>query len=173
MPDSTPPASLQPLTRETFAQHWQHLSTLASLSMADAVNALETPLLSEYDLALISRDRAEDLPTAGRSLVVVAKIGDSYHARIFDCTGTLVLDKGNGEFSPDGTLVQKLDAALRNSLENKLTDASTKHELIQKVTSSLNYTFKEPVLIQNLIEPLEWPVQIGFNLTTYPGTINL
>ena len=46
LPNSTPPEPLQPLVRETFAQHWQQLSTLASLSMADAVNAFQTSLSS-------------------------------------------------------------------------------------------------------------------------------
>lgn len=39
LPDGIPPAPPQPLTRETFADHWQQLSQLASLARADAVTA--------------------------------------------------------------------------------------------------------------------------------------
>lgn len=39
LPDAPPPAPPKPLSRETFADHWQELSTLASLAAADAVEA--------------------------------------------------------------------------------------------------------------------------------------
>ncbi|MCB9267044.1 MAG: hypothetical protein H6558_18610 [Lewinellaceae bacterium] len=39
LPDAPPPEPPKPLSRETFADHWQELSTLASLAAADAVEA--------------------------------------------------------------------------------------------------------------------------------------
>ncbi|HEY9696977.1 MAG TPA: LamG domain-containing protein [Trichocoleus sp.] len=169
LPDSIPPKPLQPLTRETFAGHWQKLSTLSSLSMADAVTAFEAPLPAEYDLNLLSLNNVEELPTGRKSLVIAAKIHGSYHVRIFDATGNIVINKGSSEFSPDASLVEELDAALNS----QSIDKQTKGELIRKVISNLGYTLKEANVIQNLIEPLPWPVQIEFDLTTYPGAIAL
>ena len=60
--------------------------------------------VQKYDLHLMSLKRTDALPKAGESLVIIAKIEDFYHARIFDRTGNKVLDKGNGEFSPDDRL---------------------------------------------------------------------
>ncbi|MGK7905772.1 MAG: neuraminidase-like domain-containing protein [Synechococcus sp.] len=92
--------------------------------------------LKGYDLNLMSVNGINALPAEGESLVVVAKIADSYHARIFNGTGSIVIDKGNGEFSPDARLVLELEVALnRQSI-----DSPTKSKLIQKIASSLGYT---------------------------------
>ncbi|WNG48139.1 hypothetical protein F0U60_31360 [Archangium minus] len=40
--DTPPPEPLKPLTRETLADHWQQLSTLATLAAGDAVNVFTT-----------------------------------------------------------------------------------------------------------------------------------
>ena len=44
--------------------------------------------------------------------MVVAKIGDFYHVRIFDENGNKAVDKGKDEFLPHETLVQQLEVAL-------------------------------------------------------------
>ena len=92
-----------------------------------------SPANGEYDLNLMSLDSADTLPAKGKSLVVVAKIGDFYHARIFDQNGNKVIDKGKNEFWPDETLVQQLETELSSQSINN----QTKTELIQKITSSL------------------------------------
>jgi hypothetical protein len=87
----------------------------------------------EYDLNLTSLDSADALPTEGKSLVIVAKIGDFYHVRIFDGTGNKVIDKGKGEFLPDERLVQQLEGGL----SDRRIDDQTKNDLIQTITLSL------------------------------------
>jgi hypothetical protein len=99
----------------------------------------EFPRLSNgiefYDLTLISLDTATALPQRGESLVVVAKIDDFYHVRIFDRTGERIIDRGNGEFRPDATLVQQLE----DGLHRPTLDSATKRDLIQKIASNLGY----------------------------------
>lgn len=98
----------------------------------------ELPMFTrlDYDLNLKSLNSTDDLPKEGKNLVIVAKIGNFYHVRIFNYKEKQVVDKGNDEFSPDAMLVQKLDAAFSNQpIDNK-----TKDELIEKITSSLGYT---------------------------------
>ena len=73
-------------------------------AVRDIVIAPVPPVLEEYDLNLISIESAVDLPAEGQSLVVVAKIVDVYHARIFDSLGSLVIDR---EFLPDTTYTQE------------------------------------------------------------------
>ena len=89
----------------------------------------------EYDLNLMSLNSADDLPTEGKRLVIVAKIGDFYHARIFDGNGKKVIDKGKDEFFPDATLVQQLEVAF----SSQSIDRQTKSKLLRKITSSLDH----------------------------------
>ena len=101
----------------------------------------------DYDLNLMSLNSTNDLPTEGKNLVIVAKIEDFYSARIFDRTGNKVIDKGNGEFSPDEMLVLQLEAGLsRQSI-----DKQTESELIKNITSSVGYTPR------GLVDPLFFP----------------
>ncbi|MGK7897258.1 MAG: hypothetical protein AB4372_27480 [Xenococcus sp. (in: cyanobacteria)] len=87
----------------------------------------------EYDLNLISLKSTDALSQTEKNLVIVAKIGDSYHARIFDMEGKIVVDK---QLQPDTTLKQELDTALANPA---IIDQK-KRELIRKITSSLGHT---------------------------------
>ena len=103
-----------------------------------------------YDLSLISLDSIETLPEEGKGLVIVAKIGDFYHLRIFNQAGEKIIDKGNGEFALDEMLVQQLEAGL----SKELIDNEIKSELSQKLTSSLGSTYPEKFQFQ-LLEPLQ------------------
>jgi len=94
------------------------------------------PLVPDYDLKLMSLASAVALPAAGMGLVVVAKIGGFYHARIFDRVGNKVIDKGKDEFLPDEVLVQELETAFGSPS----ISSQTKGELVQKITSSLDYS---------------------------------
>lgn len=96
----------------------------------------------EYDLNLISLDSADDLPEKGRSLVIVAKIDDFYHVRIFDETGNQVVDRGEGEFTPDDALTQQLEEAL----SSQSLDRQTRQSLIQDIAASLGHTLTNPGL---------------------------
>ncbi len=88
----------------------------------------------KYDLNLMSIDSANALPTEGKLLVIVAKIGDYYHVRIFDENGNQIIDKGKDEFLPDQSLIYSLETSLRNlSVINK----RVKNDLLHKITSNL------------------------------------
>lgn len=92
--------------------------------------------IKDYSLVLKSLENVEDLPTEGiASRVIVAKIGGSYHVRIFGKTGNILIDRVKGGFLPDSILVQKLDAALSNQI-----DKQAEIELIREIISSLGYT---------------------------------
>ena len=105
------------------------------LAENDQVISMIITTSTEYDLNLMSIDNATALPTEGKFLVIVAKISDSYHARIFDGNGKLVIDKGKDEFSPDQTLLEQLEVAF----SSQSIDPQTKSTLLPKITSSLGY----------------------------------
>ena len=89
-----------------------------------------------YDLQLLSLDSVNGLPTEGKDLVVAAKIGGSYHARVFDRAGTRVIDQGQDESFPDELLVEQLESAFESPSINNQTE----RELVQKITSSLGHS---------------------------------
>jgi hypothetical protein len=99
---------------------------------------------NEYDLNLMSLDNPDDLPSEGHSLVIVAKIGDSYYARIFNSLGSMILNKGPNEFFPDVMLVQELNEALADEAIYK----QVKSELMQKVLSNLGHTHENVIHVQ-------------------------
>ena len=107
--------------------------------------------LNRYDLNLMSLESAETLPLEGKNLVILAKVGTSYHVRIFDSTGNIILNNRSDKLSPDETLVQELDKAPGR----KSIDSHTKIRLIRKITSTLDYThtnFSEAT-IDRLFQP--------------------
>jgi len=112
--------------------------------------------LAGYGLSLMSLNSSDALPQTGKNLVIVAKIGDSYYARIFDISGEIAVGK---QLQPDTTLKQELDRVLANPviaqqterelirkmlkqeldrlLANPVIAQQTERELIRKITSSL------------------------------------
>ncbi len=106
-----------------------------------------------YDLNLMSIDNINKLPKKEVNTAIVAKIGNSYHIRIFDSGGHKIVDKGEGTFSPGEELLNELDETLcmQNDDKKLITDI-TKRELMQKIISHLEHThtrlrFKEKDLI--------------------------
>ena len=89
------------------------------LQYFDVTNYLDD--FKEYELNLMSLTRTAKLPTKKKRLMIVAKIGNSYHLRIFNRTGKMVIDKGKGEFSPDKMLVQQLDESLGSQTKRTLS----------------------------------------------------
>ena len=117
---------LRELKEQSAKFHLQYFDVTNYLDDLDESN--------EYDLNLISLARADNIPNKGERLVIVAKIGNSYHARIFDDTGNIVIDKGNREFLPDKMLIRQLDKLLSSQ-----PNSQTKSELIQKITLSFGH----------------------------------
>jgi|GEM_PF-921518 len=93
-----------------------------------------------YDLKTISLESADKLPQKDRRSVVVAKIGTSYHIRVFGEAEEILLDRGKNEFLPDSTLVQELDAAFTLKSNGKQLGDNRRYELIKKITSNLHHT---------------------------------
>lgn len=98
-------------------------------------------LYEDYDLNLMLLNSVNEIPTKGRLLVNVAKIENFYHVRIFDKNGNKVIDKGKDEFLPNEALIQQLELALNN----RSVGPQTKNELIQEITSALEYAPNEQI----------------------------
>ena len=127
-----------------------------------SVDLIDNYVPPEYELNLMSLDSADALPTQGKSLVLVARIEDFYHARIFDWTGKKVIDKGKDEFLPNEMLIQQLEEALRS----QSIDDQIKSELIQKITSALDYTPAHGAHVR----PVPWLTQLDFAIDVYAQT---
>ncbi len=122
-------------------------STQASLSSPELQSLISID--HTYELDLMSLGSAEALPAEGNGLVVVAKIGDAYHARIFNNAGDIVLNQGPDEFIPDATLIQELESALTQ----QPIDSQVKSGLIRKITTSLGYPSQDlPLWLQQQSE---------------------
>lgn len=136
--------------------------------------------MTNYSLSLMSLDSPETLPSKGKDLVIIAKIKDFYHARIFDRSGKQVIDKGKDEFVPDEVLARQLDEAFSNDS----IDIETQTKLIQKIVSSVGHTqmsvteiFRRSVLlvyqaapteIRNLVA-IEFILGVGPSATLFLG----
>lgn len=93
-------------------------------------------MITEYDLNLISVDSINDLPTNGSKLIIVAKIGNSYHVLIFDSSGEKVVDR-KVDFA--NTLVRELNEAS----ENQLIDNSMRIKIINEIKLDLDHISRE------------------------------
>ncbi|MEM8894179.1 MAG: hypothetical protein AAGC88_06360 [Bacteroidota bacterium] len=108
---------------------------------------------SGYGLKLLPDANVNDLPLKGESqLIVVAKIGEFHHIRIFNETEKIIFSEGGDEFlgdkcledesSPYAALVREINAALAQKIDAALhgrsVDAKTKENLIQKIKLTLH-----------------------------------
>lgn len=59
-----------------------------------------------YDLRMISASATDELPSEGRSLVLVALAGGQLHVRIFDARGSRVIDKPEEELTSGAALTE-------------------------------------------------------------------
>ncbi|NEQ54161.1 MAG: hypothetical protein F6K11_29195, partial [Leptolyngbya sp. SIO3F4] len=108
------------------------------------------------DLNLMSLRDANDLPSEGNSLVIVAKISKGfnnnlYHVRIFDVTGEIIFDKASNNFPL--SLIREIYTAFEMRSGGQQTkinlipkiklliDQQTENNLISKIKSSLDVTF--------------------------------
>jgi hypothetical protein len=89
----------------------------------------------KYDLQLMECDSTDEMPNTGEARVFVAKMDSLYHARIFNSVGRTAVDR---EFNPDD-VDSELRAELDDALNSDEIDDRTKHNLIAKITSILDY----------------------------------
>jgi len=122
--------------------------------------ALATPLQLEYDLRLMSVDTTDELEDEGRSLVIIALVGNDLYIRIFDISGVVVVDKAEHELlsveteADLATLKQRLDPFHDESgLRREEIE-----EFIRSAISIVGYTFQ---LGEILIDPDIGRIVIG------------
>jgi hypothetical protein len=94
-----------------------------------------------YNLNLMALNNATDLPLVGNGLVFVAKVGEFYHARIFDRTGAIVVGNGNSQFSPSRELEETLLASFKDATIGTAISVNdqTQRDIIRKITSILGH----------------------------------
>jgi hypothetical protein len=115
-------------------------------------------LAIDYELEFRKLETTDQLPDQGRRLIVVAKIEDTYHLRIFAEQGQTVFDQAKSAFSPDSifglaqaTLEEIFNQEpLRTAATGdaiRLEDVLTGEELIkqkgvllQKITAAIHYS---------------------------------
>jgi hypothetical protein len=79
----------------------------------------------------------------------VARIDDSFHIRIFDNTGEMVVDQGNREFPLDAMLIQQLAEAFNQ----QSLDIFTQDRLLRRVISSTGYILADCFLQLPSVHP--------------------
>ncbi|MEP0925071.1 hemopexin repeat-containing protein [Leptolyngbya sp. ST-U4] len=90
-----------------------------------------------YDLKLKTVANINALEPNGKGLVIVAKIGDSYHVRIFDKLEQRVVDR-SVDFSNNETLTREL----REAFNTQTLTATKKATLIHDITSAIEFSYK-------------------------------
>ena len=95
----------------------------------------------EFDLRLLSVDSARDLPEERKSTVIVARVGDDLHVRIFDAKGNKVRDLPEAKFAK-GKALTDLKAKLNaeRSLRGSSLPKDEKRQLIEWASSVAEYT---------------------------------
>jgi hypothetical protein len=134
-----------------------------------------------YNLDLRTLGSVDDIPQAGQRVVFVVKLDATYHARIFDEAGTMVLDRGGDAFVPDNNLIHRLDDAM----SQETLDEPTKRELIALITEQLDHPLPQEteaaplvgfILQAQRLEPsgdwtdLGWAISDGEGQCTFPYT---
>jgi len=100
-----------------------------------------------YELLLCTAESLAELPAKGNHTLIIAKVGDAYHVRVFDRSGRITLDKGKGEFSPDDALIQQI----KNALAGQKLSEQDKQTLVQKTLADLGDTrFKRAIAFLDL-----------------------
>lgn len=116
LPDSPPPEPPKPLTRETFAEHWQRLSDRANLASADA-----TAAIVKQNNQTVIRHLVEPLDWSVRLTPSLEQY-----------PGSITLENGDGQPAP---LQLSKDSALKGISGNFTAAAGTLSRLSNGVTA--------------------------------------
>ncbi|MEZ5325590.1 MAG: hypothetical protein R3F19_11060 [Verrucomicrobiales bacterium] len=99
---------------------------------------VEDDLEKAYDIRLMAVDSIDDLITEGRNLIVVARVGDGIHIRIFGADGGEFFDRTELELESGLSLLMLKDAVSPGApLEN--LSAEEKNTLIRSALSTSGY----------------------------------
>jgi TRAP-type uncharacterized transport system substrate-binding protein len=94
-----------------------------------------------YDLRLMSVDETDDVPLAGKSMVIVAKIGVDMHIRIFNARGERVIDKPENELmSGQGLVYLRALLDLPTYPDDSTWLSTEKQVIINNAASAADYT---------------------------------
>lgn len=104
----------------------------------------------------MSLDSVESLTKEGRGVVIVAKIDNFYHVRIFDKRGKMLIDKRQDDFLPNKNLIQQLEVSFRS----QSIDETNKNLIIKEVFLSLG--LKPPQK-----KSAEWTMGFGYAALIY------
>ncbi|NEP19054.1 MAG: putative baseplate assembly protein, partial [Leptolyngbya sp. SIO4C1] len=121
----------------------------AELQLDDSLQVMQPPSpliaapspLREYTLTLVSASSVDDLLANGQALILIAKIEERYHIRIFDVSGNLAVDADLDAFLPDPKLIQQLTAAFSQAQfsEAQLLSDAVRSALIAKLAFTVGY----------------------------------
>ena len=99
--------------------------------------------LSQLSFSTIQRETLEkesDVPATGESQVIVAKIDDLLHFRIFDGQGKLVRSSNEGELGVQGEHLAIVKARLNGLWDKKNLTKAEQLAVVTAVASLLDYT---------------------------------
>lgn len=90
-----------------------------------------------YDLSLISASSLDSLPEVGERLMVVAKIEDSYHIKVFDSSGLTIVDSASNALSSDIIFNRQLVQQIESALNSQSIDLRTENEIIRNIAAGI------------------------------------
>jgi hypothetical protein len=105
----------------------------AADAVDNAVAALVDPVVFAYVLEVVSVATTDELPVAGSSKLVLARVnGSELHIRIFDAVGEIVVDKGESELVGGDAVTE-----LKNLFNEDMTGYTEedKQDIIEKAAS--------------------------------------
>ena len=108
-------------------------------------NGQPLPASSWYALSLISVKKADDLPTEGRLLTVIALVDDSLHIKIFNEDSQAPIDKSEKELRAGQELIN-LKRLMENLplLSGDIFEESKKRQIIEKAALLSDHTLTFP-----------------------------
>ena len=92
----------------------------------------------EYDLSLIALEREEQIPTAGKGLIIVANVNGHLHFRVFDSHGEIVQDSRERELLSSLQELDTLKNRLRDLWGNKNLPHTDRKSIVDAVNSLLS-----------------------------------
>jgi multidrug efflux pump subunit AcrA (membrane-fusion protein) len=142
--EKVPPAPIKwEEARQVVLEEWTELVG-STLPLPDHAARVTSPvagrvvavLPSRYDLRLVpALDDASQLPTAGKSLIVLAAVKDRLHVRVFGSGGGILADVGEQSLMEQGPQVEALRKQLRNAWPPHELTASEADAIVTAVTT--------------------------------------
>ena len=105
-----------------------------------------------YDLRLMSPVEAErDIPTEGKSLIIVADVRGTLHFRIFEADGRRAVDTDESELADKAAPIAELKQILSGLWQAPQLSQSDKDRVRDAVTSIVGHTHDEALTIRDRV----------------------